>query len=138
MGRPSIILGSLLNLFSFDPASIACFDSVHDPAASPEGILDEVAQIYLADVLAEFGHRSVRLVPVSVQSDGSCLTNAISSSLTSSEMFYDVLRASLIVELDTASTWYRKHSDMLVLDDEDFADKLREAMVSAMPTRGKR
>jgi hypothetical protein len=79
----------------------------------------------------------IHLIPMIVDSDGSCLPHAISRGTVGMEIFYDCFRASMAAELRTHRAWYRANIPFLsLLDDEGFEEQYRTLIESATPTRG--
>lgn len=75
-------------------------------------------------------------MPIKVDSDGSCLPHAVSRGLVGQEIYYDMLRASMTNELRTHSGWYRTHTYLQLLDDEEFDKQMKGLIRMATPTRG--
>jgi OTU-like cysteine protease/PUB domain len=111
------------------------FDSRRHSAA----LEDTLASSYLDGTLQRFLARGIRLVPHLTDTDGSCLTHAISRALVGSEIFYDALRASLEQELVQNRQWYKDNvPEYGIYDDETFQIIFDETIRASKPTRGRR
>ena len=100
--------------------------------------LDNTAANYLFDIMAQFKANSVHFIPLKVDSDGSCLTHAVSFSTMGQELFYDVLRDAIVTELSDNGTWYRVIGAYSCLDDAAFQVQILSDIESARPTKGRR
>mmetsp|Transcript_3530 Transcript_3530/g.8735 ORF Transcript_3530/g.8735 Transcript_3530/m.8735 type:complete len:601 (+) Transcript_3530:102-1904(+) len=99
---------------------------------------DGAAEAYLAETLAALGeHFGVELVPVTVDSDGSCLPHAVSRCLVGKEVLFDVLRAALSRELRENRASYRPVLQQS-MSDATFEEYWQGVCDEAAPTRGER
>ncbi len=97
---------------------------------------DVVAEVYLEDTLLELGTKfGVELVPVQVDSDGSCLPHALSRCLVGKEVLFDALRVALVGELLDNADFYKSVFEQGM--DAETYEKYWSSLVSeAKPTRG--
>ncbi len=99
--RPSLVGGVVEAVRSLD-FSPALFE------VERLGLRDSCAEAYLAPELSRLaGEFGVELVPVVVDSDGSCLPHALSRCLVGKEVLFDVLRSALARELAEHEAFYR-------------------------------
>ena len=101
--------------------------------------VDTTAEAYLVDSLRNLRENGIDLVPLTVHTDGSCLPHSLSRSLVGQELFFDALRADLVVELTSHANWYREHllESHLYTDDRDWKSRWDGIIASAQPTHGK-
>jgi len=97
---------------------------------------DYVAEVYLEDTLLklalEFG---VELVPIKVESDGSCLPHALSRCLVGKEVLYDLLRHELVRELCEHADFYQSIFQQ-GMDEETYKAFWDSLVSEAKPTNG--
>jgi len=160
MCKHCIVLGALINAGKkkFDGGLLSAFDHVVTNADNGGTDLDTDdlfaallmkmkeermarykdvdAEAHLKEVLDAFRARSVSFSSMKVDSDGSCLTHAISYSLVGEELFYDVLRDMIVTELSDNSSWYRAIPPYCIYDDAEFQTNISRDIESARPTRG--
>ena len=102
-------------------------------------LTDTKAASHLSQTLESFKQQGIDLVPMQVDSDGSCLPHSISRALVGAEIFFDVIRADLVTELVQYKGWYREHCrECQIYDDEGFETYWDTVIESAEPTKGKR
>lgn len=100
---------------------------------------DPKASDYLSGSFEKFLQRGFDLVACKVDSDGSCLPHSISYALTGLEMFYDVFRAAIVLELTEHASWYRENlAEGDIYDDERWENYWTRIISSSQPTGGKR
>ncbi|GBG29530.1 Tumor necrosis factor alpha-induced protein 3 [Hondaea fermentalgiana] len=128
-GRESLVKPELEGLGDLDFApSVA---EVED-----KELRDEDAETYLKDTLTALRDNfGVELVPVKVDSDGSCLPHAISRCLVGKEVLYDALRLALTHELREHAAFYREILGA-GMDEETFATFWLGIIDEAKPVHG--
>jgi hypothetical protein len=84
-----------------------------------EGLLDEEANKYLAEVLKLFASKGAKFVPIKVEGDGHCLVHSISRSIGCTEHLYSALRQALTNELINNETFYKHATENMYHHDGD-------------------
>lgn len=119
--------GSSLSRRSFSPTTLELED---------KGLRDWAAEVYLQDTLSLLATTyCVELVPIKVDSDGSCLPHALSRCLVGKEILYDALRLELQEELREHEAFYKGFWEQGM--DADELDSWFQGLVDeAAPTHG--
>lgn len=72
--------------------------------------IDQAAYEYLADTIFEYAeHQNVCVFPLNTTGDGSCLLHAVSRGVWGIELFSDILRVSVALEIENNREWYIKY-----------------------------
>lgn len=138
------ILGALINggrpdskRFKLHEQGVDQFDfSPSIVEVENKDLRDHEAEEYLSETLAKLQENfGVELVPVKVDSDGSCLPHAVSRCLAGKEIFYDVLRLELEHELRDHTEFYRGILGA-GMDDETFQNYWDAIIEEARPVYG--
>jgi hypothetical protein len=99
---------------------------------------------YLSGPLARFEDAGIGLVPLPVDSDGSCLPHSLSKGMMQMEVFFDLLRFELEEELRTHEEWYKHHArhgpegHNISPTDESWGPYWESICAAASPTKGMR
>jgi len=118
---------SLLREFDFSPSVIELED---------KGLRDVAAEEYLKDTLDYLADTfQLELVPIKVDSDGSCLPHAASRCLVGKEILYDALRLELEWELRENAEFYRGLLGQS-MDDETFESYWEGIVNESKPVHG--
>jgi len=96
---------------------------------------DERADEYLSPILDSLATMGVELVPVKVDSDGSCLPHAISRCMVGKEILFDWLRGLLEKELTENQEAYKSVFQQ-GMDEEAWKSHWNEIIEEAKPTHG--
>lgn len=105
---------------------------------------DDSAKHYLRATFSLFRKHGIEFAPLLVDSDGSCLPHSLSQGLAGMEIYFDALRADLVIELTENEDWYRDNLPEAQVyfyddkfDDEEWARFWhREIVAAAEPTKG--